>query len=128
LGDAAERAQSESKARSEKPTHVPKRFCDARRQVHRAIARGELETAFRWTLIMREQVDIERHYNDLIGARPDTQTATPKAGARRQALHAGRARSERFLTGRHAQLAHQFSTAGTRRTSKGALIRIDLAV
>jgi hypothetical protein len=45
-------------------------FYEARPQVHRAIARGELEPAFRWRLIMREQVDIARRYNDLIGARP----------------------------------------------------------
>lgn len=45
-------------------------FHTAQRQVRRAIARGDLETAFHWTLIMREQVDIARSHNDLIGARP----------------------------------------------------------
>jgi len=54
-----------------KDTNLPNTiFTKAKRHADRAIARGDVETATRWTIIMREQVWIARSIIDLAARKP----------------------------------------------------------
>lgn len=60
-------------------------YSKANRQLQRAIARGDLDAAFHWTLIMREQIGIARTFIDLAGAKPTPKPRRAKPKAEPQA-------------------------------------------
>jgi hypothetical protein len=53
-------------------------FYAARRQLARAVERGDLDTAIRWTMIMRQQISIARRFIELANHKPHPRPKPPK--------------------------------------------------